>query len=1278
MKKFLRRLIKIVAYLAGGLVILLAIAVGLFRLFLPRLPEYQENIKAWASAAIGMTVEFSGMDARWGLSGPEIEFYDAELLSVDDMSRFVAADEVSVGVGLMRLLIDRKFVVDRIAVRDTSIEIRQLGGGDWWIQGSPVEQLLPERRPDGGDVGDIEVVGENIDVLFLQPGDERPKRFHISHVDARREKGRLAIDAAVELPRELGGRMTVAATRLLAAPADERGWDVRVEVSDVKLAGVSAMQPADAARFDAGRGDVDLSLAIAGRQVTSATADVDLRGIAIAGLADIAVRGRLEYHRDEHGWLVAADDFRARTPAGAWPASTLRFEAGTDADGNIVMADARASYLDFSQARIVAPWLSGTQREWLSALDPSGVVRDLAVVVSDIDTDTPDYHGSLRFENLGVAAVGKRPGFRGVTGRLRADRTGGSLEIDSDSLVVTAPGILGQPLGFDEASGTVIWRRGDQRTTVLSDSIVLRNSFLDSETNVEVSVAAGGATPNIDLRSRFGIDSLAEARRYVPYMQKRPRTSRWFQEGLVSGRIPQGRVRLSGPLDKFPFGHGEGQLLVEGTVRDAVVVYQPKWPPAEVIEADIVVENTSLRSEHNHILNAGNEVVDAKLAIANFREPVLTLEADATGSLDSFRRLCLESPIAEMFGGQLERLSVEGPATASLDLSVPIRDWKSFAFTTRLQTNSGYLRFEGFDAPLTDISGVVTIERDDIGSEALVGRLLGRPVAIELRPAPVSMPGFRVVADAAGAATIDALENELGLPVGQRAGGETAYAARLYFPRGGVETPLPFTIDLATDLQGIAVDLPRPLGKPAGDAVDVAARITFPRGGDRIETEGRAGDILSWRIAFEKTDAWDLDRGVVSFGGAPVEAAAETRGLHLLGRTDYVDAQAWFDIARAPESKLGLGERIRSIDMTVDHLHGLGQHLVDHRLRVDRSSNEWLVQLEGDRVSGSVSVPYDLNSGRPIVVEAERLLLPGEEEEGDERAQVDPRSLPSISIKADQLAFGNRHLGTVEAEFRHTVDGLVAEGMTARDETFEIDGDGSWVIDESDPVGRRSSVTAKLTSTDVEKTMRRLDYDPGIRADELSMSLDLSWSGGPSEHLLETLDGNVDVRIGAGQLAEVRPGAGRVFGLMSIAALPRRLALDFRDVFGKGFGFDGIKGEFRVVDGESYTCNLSLEGPAADIGIVGRAGLVNREYEQTAVVSANFGNALPVAGAIVAGPQVAAALLIISRIFRKPLQEVSQVYYSIDGTFDDPAIDRTTAEAFAERGAALGCIETEE
>ena len=387
----------------------------------------------------------------------------------------------------------------------------------------------------------------------------------------------------------------------------------------------------------------------------------------------------------------------------------------------------------------------------------------------------------------------------------------------------------------------------------------------------------------------------------------------------------------------------------------------------------------------------------------------------------------------------------------------------------------------------------------------------------------------------------------------------------------------------------------------------------------------------------------------------------------------------WFEQARKSESKFGMVERIRSVDMTVGNLHILGQHLVNHRIHLDRSARDWHVELEGDDIIGTVSIPYDFNSGRPIIVAAERLILPGTEVESNEApAQVDPRTLPPITINAQEMAFGSRHFGALEANFLRTADGLVSERLVATDETFEIVGNGKWVLDETDPAGTRSSISAALTSTDVKATMQRLDYAPGIVGDELSMLFDLSWSGGPSDEMMATLDGEVKVRIGTGQLEEVKAGAGRVFGLMSIAALPRRLSLDFRDVFGKGFGFDKIQGTFKLVDGDTHTCNLSLESPAADIGIVGRAGLVARDYEQTAVVNASFSNALPVAGALVAGPQVAAALLIISQIFKKPLQEVTQVYYAIGGTWDEPIIDTTTAEFFALNGAMSGCIDEDD
>ena len=145
MKNFLRSLFKFCAYFAAGVVILLAIAVGLFRLFLPRVPEYQDEIKAWASAAIGMQVEFSGMDARWGLSGPELEFYDAKLLRMDSGIRLVAAEEVRVGVDFMRLLFEQAWVVDRLVIIDTTriqseTKDREVGGQPGGRRGFPRKQ----------------------------------------------------------------------------------------------------------------------------------------------------------------------------------------------------------------------------------------------------------------------------------------------------------------------------------------------------------------------------------------------------------------------------------------------------------------------------------------------------------------------------------------------------------------------------------------------------------------------------------------------------------------------------------------------------------------------------------------------------------------------------------------------------------------------------------------------------------------------------------------------------------------------------------------------------------------------------------------------------------------------------------------------------------------------------------------------------------------------------------------------------------------------------------
>lgn len=1282
MKKLLRGLLKIAAYAAASVVILLAIALGLFRLFLPRLPEYQEDIKSWASAAIGMQVEFTGMNARWRLSGPEVEFYDAELISTDTGVLILAAEEVGVGIGLARLLFDRKFIVDQIVVRDTSVELRQLENGQWWIQGGPLEQLLPARPDTGedggsGDVGRIEVIGEDITLQYLQAGDEQPREFIISRLRISRDNVRLSVDANIELPDDLGDSLTVFATQIVTSGDAKPGWDVAVEADDIELAGISDLHTTQAAKFSSGHGDLDLSFAIANGSVVSATADFDFEEIGVEGMAGFSFNGRLEFLNDSDGWLVAANSFRLETENGPWPLSTFRVETGTGSDGEIIMLDVSASYLKLDDAGVLRPWLNPEQQIMLASYNPDGLIRNLEATFSDVDTDAPRFDISVDFERIGIAAVGKIPGVRGFSGALRADRSGGRFEIDSGGLAVNLPIFLPEPVLLDEVSGTVIWRRSSNRTAVLSDSIVLRNEDFSIETSVELSLADHSRLPIVDLASTFSINDISVAKKYIPYIPRIPRTSEWFQEGLLAGSIPHGTVRLHGPMDKWPFDGGEGRFLVEANLHDALIMYQRRWPAAEIIDLDLVVDNMRLYTERNFIINVGNEVTNARIEIGDFRLPILTIDMHSAGPLESVRSLIAQSPIGiDVFKGNLDRVSVIGNGSIDLDLSVPIRDWQNFEFTSRMETNNATLEIDGFPAPLTELSGVMTIGREDISSESLAGIFLGRPVTIDLQPAPESLPEYRIIATALGTATADSLVSELSVPLGDSLAGETDFVAHLLFARGEQQTPSPFTIELMSDLDGLSIDLPEPLNKPADEVVSLFATIQLAPDVDLISSSGVVEGQMSWQLGFTREEGeWDLDRGVVAFGSDPAEAA-DTRGLHLRGRAEYVDMQDWFDRMQASDSRTGMGDRIRSIDMTIDNLHLLGQHLKDHRIRVDRSAQEWLVQFDGTDIVGKAFVPYDFTAGRPLVIDMDRLVLPGEEEDPlAAELHIDPRSLPPITIRVGEFAIGTRFLGSVEATLSRTADGLETDDLITRDDTFEIVGNGRWMVDESDPVGSHSYLTAALTSKNVEKTMARLDYDPGIDSDNFSVLFDLDWSGGPRDDFRDSLNGDVEVRIGSGQLSDVEPGAGRMFGLVSIVALPRRLALDFRDVFGKGFGFDEIRGKFRVENGQSYTCNLSLEGPAAAIGIVGRSGLVGRDYDQTAVVRASFGNALPVVGAALGGPQIAAVMLIFSQIFKKPLQEASQIYYGISGSWDEPVVESVTAEHFAEQGAKAGCID---
>ena len=298
-------------------------------------------------------------------------------------------------------------------------------------------------------------------------------------------------------------------------------------------------------------------------------------------------------------------------------------------------------------------------------------------------------------------------------------------------------------------------------------------------------------------------------------------------------------------------------------------------------------------------------------------------------------------------------------------------------------------------------------------------------------------------------------------------------------------------------------------------------------------------------------------------------------------------------------------------------------------------------------------MPLDLRTREQVRATMTRLhLTTGDTEPSTE---IDPRDLPGLLVTADDFVVGARRYGRLSADVRANEDGLLLDSFDARTDGFELSGSGDWYAQTDGSASTHFELT--LNSADVATALDDLGLDPVLEGEFAEASANVHWPGGPSAEWQKAISGEVTLRLEQGSVLDLEPGAGRMMGLMSITALPRRLSLDFRDVFNRGLVFDEVSGAFVLIDGNAYTDNLLLTGPVADIGVVGRTGLKDQTYQQQAIVTAEPGKVLPTMG-FLAGPGVGTALLIFTQIFKEPLKGIGRASYCMSGTWDEPSIER--------------------
>ena len=1314
LRKFFRRL----AIVSVTLVVLCAVVLGTFQLAVARVPAYRVQLQDWLQERTGLAIEFRQLSARLRAYGPELVFKGLVVRTPDRTRVLATARRGSVGFDVWQSLSARKLTSGQFELSSPEIGLIRTRAGKIQLVG---QSELPDRDKPF-DLGQLPAGSFQVRDAVVSFRDEATGRgpWALSGVSfvLERKPTVLRVQGSASLPAALGKSLFFAAlVQGDLTRTDELLSSFSVNGREIDLAGWADMLPDGWPAPDSGHGTVQVSGAMRGVVLVNLNARVDLKSVTAVAPAwsnplptaeplriPEAVDASAAKHKAAPAPVVAVEaedaiaapvgellsyqriafNLRARQVDNAWDVSLQqldlsRQESPWQADAIHARIDKGAPgslHLSGKADRVVLqnlwpllaylPESAGTA--YLRALQAQGEITGLTFDLQRATASDPlQYNVSAGLRSLGVQPVSKSPGVTAVSGELRASQDKGELKLDSRDLVLNLPSMFRSPIDLQSLDGLVSWQR--QADAWRIDGSGLKLASVDGKIDATLALTlplnsnGGNASPFLDLRAQVSDVNAARTAKYLPANKLTAKTLEWLDHAFPNGKVVTADATLKGPLRFFPFRKREGVFLIRAQVEDITLDYQAGWAPAQQLSGMVEFRNEGMSANSINAQVGDLRVRDARGEFPDFRAGNLSIDAPVSGDLGQALALLRTSPVGPALGPLFQKLRGSGPIQSRVKLKLPLQHMADRELDVVTQLADATAVLNDIDAPLTAINGSLTVQQQLISAAQLEGHLLGGPVAIRI--VPESPSSAKLTAN--GHALAVALQPFL--PSMVKIWGDTAWQVDSHI-RSGQPASAKQNWQVQAAMDGLGVNLPYPLGKVNQGARPLHVDLEL---GDDLLARAAYGDVRALVRLRRDTDRWSFDRGGVRADGL-VAALPAHRGLRIEGDVDRIKLDDWFALKGTPaataDANAGggkLADILQAANVRVGQLSMYGYQWSDVRGVLQATDTGWRVDVAGPETSGQIQIPASFTGDAPLAATMDKLVLQphdsttkpadGKIERGD------PKAWPNLRISVADLTFDGHGVGNIELKATRVDNGLQIDSVNVKQEHATAEANGAWLLT---PEGEKSSLALKIVSSDVGATLKTLNYTPFIEARRGEVRADLNWNGGFSDNFLGRASGSINVAGETGQLSSLQPGAGRVLGLFSVAALPRRLALDFSDLTEKGLSFDTVHGDFDMREGNAYTSNLMLRGPAAEIGIAGRTGLGSHDYDQTAVVTGNLGASLPVAGFVAGGPVLGAAALLFSQVFKEPLKGITRGYYRITGSWDEPVVERVEANAVKE------------
>ncbi|MCX7174033.1 MAG: YhdP family protein [Proteobacteria bacterium] len=1283
---------------------------------LPQVNDYHVDIERMLSDSLRLPVAIAAIDAQWQGLRPQLALHGFQVHDRQGRPAMML-DDVTAEISWTSLL-HLGLRLHRLEIAGPSLTIRRDAQGQVFVAGLQVTAPSQENQNDFSDwlLAQQRVVVRDASITWVDeqrgapPLELQHLNFHLQN-DGSRHRFGLTADPPKALAARLDIRGDFNGQDLDELAAWKGDAYAELDYADLAIWRTWIDYPLD---LPQGSGGIRLWLGFAQKRLTDATADIALANVKLRLAQDLPVldlqslNGRLAGKRLAHGMELGARRLALTTSDGIviqptdfqlkWSGAADALPAGGTFSAQDLDLDAfarLAAYLPLDnevrrQVAEVAP--RGKLIEMKSAwgfakagrsapLAPTGV--SAPVLASDV-SGLVSYSLQARFERLGMQAIGMLPGFDGVSGNIAVDEQGGSLTLASQQAAVDLPRIFADPhLVLQTLNAHAGWNirneNGRSRVDIKLDNLAFESH--DAAGGISGSyIGRGGEPGEIDLSARLTRASGTAVWRYMPLVVHHD-VADWLRASILAGTSNDTTLRLKGDLKRFPFADGSGVFEVKGRFTDGALQYAADWPRIERItgELEFVGKRMLIKASRGSIYGVSLSDVKAEISdLASGKAPLL-ISGKAAGFSSEFLRFIESSPVGEHIDHFTEDMKATGNGQLNLKLSLPLGHLADTRTEGVYQFASNQLTLDADLPPLSDVNGRLQFSGDGLKADKVRATLLGSPLVVDVK----TVGNGTVLVNAEGSLSVAELRKQWAHPLLDHLSGSTTWRGSVRVRKKNAE------LVLESRLQGISSSLPEPFNKSASETqllrferkqAAEPPRIAAPparRGAvaapvapvpPRDQIDVTLGNALAARLVRrregQRAENAVLERGAIAIGEALV---LPDRGLLLSVNQKKVDVDFWRRLmVSGTDGKTGgaAAGRLPKLDTSValkaQEFIVFGQNLNDLEIKAATTSPAnvreagWRVEVNSRELVGILDW-RNLGAGR-LSGHLKKLAInetTGAKPVDDQVGRDQMKEMPGLDIEADQFLLSGKPVGKLKLVADNR-DGTWDARLDIDNDDGKLSGEGQWRPSMTQP---DTHLKFTLNVKSVEKLLARLGYPDALRRGTARLEGILSWNGAPSVIDYPSLSGMLEVQASNGQFVKGDPGVGRLLGILSLQSLPRRITLDFRDIFSEGFAFDNISAKLNLTRGIMDTRDFLMQGPAAKVLMSGTVNLPQESVNLKVRISPALTETFAV-GAMLSHPAAGAIAWLADKILKNPLDQIFAYDYAVTGNWADPKVEK--------------------